>query len=264
MIPLLTFLACARTDVPLTDSEPLPSCQSPGALDDTLQLHQVQALATHNSTHLEPDTVLDDSHRYSHAPLATQLGEFGVRGFELDLHLRDGLGLQVFHLPVIDEETTCLQFSDCLAEAWAWSQENPCHLPLVFWLEPKDDMDALVPDLLPLSGAWELVDDTILQAWPRSRLLTPDDVRGEFDTLTEAIQSWDSPLSASCAAEPSSPSSMTEPIGTSTSWITRPPRAASSSPEPRHGKIPGPPCSRSMMLALLPQRSPTWRPSGSS
>lgn len=190
MIALLTVLACTDTgaDSGTTDSGPLPACEPPGPLDDTLRLHQLQALATHNSTHVEPDTVFDDSHRYTHATLATQLADLGVRGFELDLHLREGKGLQVFHLPVIDDETTCLQFSDCLAEAWAWSRDNPCHMPLVFWLEPKDDVDGLVADLLPLSGAWDLVDETIREGWPRERLLIPDDVRGDFDTLTDAIQ----------------------------------------------------------------------------
>ena len=187
---VLALLGCTDTtgDTGVPDSGPWPACQTPGPLDDSLRLHHVQALATHNSTHIEPDTVLDDSHRYTHAPLATQLDAYGVRGFELDLHLRDGVGLQVFHLPVIDEETTCLAFSDCLAEARAWSREHPCHLPLLFWLEPKDDVDALVPDLLPLSGSWDLVDQTILDAWPRDRLWTPDDQRGDAESVSQAVQ----------------------------------------------------------------------------
>lgn len=189
--PLLLLVACTDTtvgDSATTDTGPLPTCTMPGPLDDTLQLHHLTALATHNSTHIEPDTVFDDSHRYTHAPLTTQLADQGVRGFELDLHLRDTGQFEVFHLPVIDEETTCRRLEDCLGEAWAWSQQNPCHLPLVFWLEPKDDVDDLVADLVPLSGHWDALETAIRSAWPAARILTPDDVRGDAATLSDAVK----------------------------------------------------------------------------
>jgi len=75
-------------------------------LDGELRLNQVQARGTHNSYHLEPADPVDESHRYSHLPLGRQLAELGVRQVELDLHLRTGVGFEVFHLPGgVDEET---------------------------------------------------------------------------------------------------------------------------------------------------------------
>ena len=117
-------------------------------LDDVLRLNHVQAKGTHNSYHVEPDVVFHDSHRYSHAPLDAQLRDQGVRQLELDLHYREDVGFEIFHLPGIDEVSTCVRFVDCLQEISDWSQEQPGHLPVMIWLEPKDDMDELVPSLL--------------------------------------------------------------------------------------------------------------------
>ena len=188
LFPLLLGGCGGSVDSGPIDTGPLPRCETPGPLDDTLRLHQVQALATHNSYHLEPEAVVDDSQRYSHAPLTVQLAEQGVRGFELDLHLREGAGFEVFHVPVADEGTTCRALTDCLSELRAWSRDHPCHLPLVIWLEPKDDIDALVDGLLPLAGHWQELEQAILSTWPAERILTPDEVRGDAETLAEAVQ----------------------------------------------------------------------------
>ena len=186
--PLLILHACSGSADDTGEAEPLPTCETPGPLDEILQLHHVQALATHNSYNLEPAAIFDESQRYSHSSLEVQLSEQGVRGFVLDLHLRKGVGFEVFHLPVVDEGTTCRRLEDCLSEAWEWSKQHPCHLPLVFWLEPKDDLDGLVDSLEDLSGHWDELEEAIQDGWPMGRILTPDDVRGDADTLSEGVQ----------------------------------------------------------------------------
>ena len=78
-----------------TEPDPEPVHEYP--LDDELRLHHVQVRGTHNSYHVEPETVIHPSHAYSHAPLDVQLETQGVRTFELDLH-RMGDTFDVFHL----------------------------------------------------------------------------------------------------------------------------------------------------------------------
>jgi hypothetical protein len=183
--PLLLLLAACTGD---PDVEP-PTFQ-PLPLDDVLRLNHVQSKGTHNSYHLQPATVVHPSHAYSHAPLYEQLSEQGVRQLELDLHWHEELGLQVFHLPGIDAETTCLAFADCLAEIRRFSDDHLGHLPVLVWLEPKHlDMDFLVPELGDLHEHWADLDRAIFEGMGSERLLTPDQVRGDHATLPEALAS---------------------------------------------------------------------------
>lgn len=160
---------------------------SPYPLDDVLRFNHVQAKGTHNSYHVEPPKPLDPSHRYTHAPLDVQLGQQGVRQLELDLHYREGVGFEVFHLPVIDPVSTCTRFIDCMWLVRSWSDAHPMHLPIVIWIEPKGDADALDQELLPLADRWDEFDRTILAVWPRERVFTPDDLRGAHKDLPSAI-----------------------------------------------------------------------------
>jgi hypothetical protein len=170
-----------------------PACsqaeKSPYRLDNVLRLNDVQAKGTHNSYHLQADKPVDPSLFYTHAPLDIQLEEQGVRQFELDLHLHRDNGFEVFHLPGgIDSETTCRRFTNCLQIIKNWSDENRWHLPLVIWLEPKDEeMDSLYPELEPIVDRYDELEADILSVWPRMRILKPDDVRGVHATLPEAI-----------------------------------------------------------------------------
>ncbi len=160
---------------------------SPYDRDEVLRLNHVQAKGTHNSYHQEPPDPVDDSHRYSHANLDVQLSEQGVRQFELDLHYREHEGFEVFHIPIIDEETSCQRFVECLAVVKSWSDANPWHMPVMIWLEPKDDADFLDETLLGFLDRHDELEDEILSVFPRSRILTPDEVRGEHADLPSAI-----------------------------------------------------------------------------
>lgn len=162
--------------------------------DDVLRLNHVQARGTHNSYHLQPEQLFDASHAYSHAPLDVQLGAQGVRQLELDLHLSVRGHLEVFHLPGgIDEETTCRRFIRCLETVRSWSDAHPEHLPIVIWLEPKDEALDWADDRYDmLLDRYDLIEAEILAVWSRPRLITPDRVRGSFATLREAVltQGW--------------------------------------------------------------------------
>jgi hypothetical protein len=170
-----------------------PACSdqagSPYPRDDVLRLNHVQAKGTHNSYHVQADDPIDPSLFYTHAPLDVQLEEQGVRQFELDLHLHREEGFQVFHLAGgLDPETTCRRFINCLEIIKHWSDRNRWHLPLVIWLEPKDEeFDNLDPDLEPILDRYHEIEAEILSVWPRERILKPDDVRQGHADLPEAL-----------------------------------------------------------------------------
>lgn len=151
-------------------------------LDDVLRVNHIQAKGTHNSYHVAPTAPVDESHRYTMPTLAEQLGRYGIRQLELDLHRIAGEGYTVFHLRVLDERTTCRAFADCLAEIKGWSDANPGHHLLFVWIEIKGLLDAeRIED-------WKAFDAAIRSVWPPERLLTPDDLRGGHPSIPTALR----------------------------------------------------------------------------
>lgn len=166
------------------DTEPDIEEKTPPAypLDDLLRVNHLQARGTHNSYHVPLEGIETGLYAYTHEPLDVQLGDQGVRQFELDLHLIEGEGLLVYHLPLIDDSSTCKLFVDCLNTVKEWSDANPMHHPLLMYVEPKDTLDPI-----KLPGHHPEIEEAILSVWPRERILTPDTVRAAYNTLAEAI-----------------------------------------------------------------------------
>jgi hypothetical protein len=163
----------------------LAACSAPDPYpkDGTLRLNHLQMKGTHNSYHLRPDPLLRPEFDYEHPTLTNQLEKEGVRQFELDVHwMRDDQRFAVFHLPSLDERSSCHWFTDCLAELRAWSDAHPLHEPLFIFVETKDDID---PD--PIAPHLDALDVEALSGWPRARVLTPDDVQGTHATLADAV-----------------------------------------------------------------------------
>ena len=163
------------------------------------------------------DARIAASLQYTHRPLDEQLGLLGIRQVELDVFAdpEGGLyatplgaifppnpdppkpellepGLKVLHVQDVDYETRCLTFVSCLETLRAWSDGNPGHLPLAVLVEAKDDpldiggLPIVVPvpfDAEQLDG----IDAEIRSVFADDQLITPDDVRGERNTLEEAI-----------------------------------------------------------------------------
>lgn len=156
------------------------------ALDDTLRVNHIQAKGTHNSYHLRSPEPADASHDYDQPTLTDQLARHGIRQIELDVHYIANEGYTVFHIPVFDELSHCRLFTDCLQELKTWSNANPGHHVLFVWIEIKDMIDAdKIED-------WDDFDAIIRTVWPEDRLLTPDDVQGEYPTIRDALkqQGW--------------------------------------------------------------------------
>ena len=164
----------------------------------------------------DPQTAI--SLEYTALPLQEQLDR-GVRQFELDVFAdpqgglyaqRRGLlvvgedaesglpelyepGLKVLHVQDIDFETHCLTFQICLTQMRDWSNANPGHLPIIVMIEGKEEA---IPDPLDLGftvpllfGSEEVaaIDREILDVFDRSRLIVPDDIRGDQDSLEQAV-----------------------------------------------------------------------------
>jgi len=160
---------------------------------------------------------------YTHLPLATQFSRLGIRQIELDIfadpkgglyaepfglklarerglptgpiHDPDGLlrkpGLKVLHNPPFDFQTTVLTLVGGLRQVRDWSLDHPDHFPILVLIEAKTPPPA--PDgTQPVAfDAEQLneIDAEILTVFEKGHLLKPDDVRGDFNTLREAVLS---------------------------------------------------------------------------
>ena len=155
----------------------LPTFDYP--LDDQLALQHLQAKATHNSYHVAAESTFEQWD-YSHAPLAEQLGEEGVRGIELDVYYIEGR-LVVEHVPHADALSVCPTLDRCLEEVRDWSDAHPAHHALVVQIEVKDGTQPEI-DL-----ALAALEEQILAVWPLERIITPDEVRGDAPSLGAAL-----------------------------------------------------------------------------
>lgn len=174
---LLALLACADPgqDGPDTGA----SWSYP--LDDVLTFHDVKALGTHNSYHLRTEGVARPEWDYDHLPLDEQLGQQGVRQLELDVNWNAETELfEVYHVGVLDQNTTCWLLTECLDTMKAWSDAHLAHHPLFTLLELKTgddaDRDAVLAELdAEVRGVWG------------DRLITPDDVQGDAASVSAAV-----------------------------------------------------------------------------
>ncbi len=171
-LTLATSLAGCLTQEQAEIADPTPE----------LRMNHIQVKGTHNSYHIRPfGSDFLSNYNYTHAPLATQAEELGVRQFELDVWYVPGVGLRVYHNPY-DSVTTCSAFTDCLQDLKNWSDENPQHVPLWILVEPKD-LEWVVDGI----NLFEEIEMDIDKIWQRERRIEPDDVRNGRSTLRRAV-----------------------------------------------------------------------------
>jgi hypothetical protein len=151
-------------------------------MDDVLQVQHLQALGTHNSYHVM--TVTHPAWQYTMDPLDVQLGDHGVRQFELDVYRVDGQ-LMVHHVPALDQGTTCETLAKCVQVQADWSEDNSWHHPIVTMVELKFDMPA---ELSERDVQLREVEQVIQGAWG-DRLVRPQEVQGDASTLRQAVES---------------------------------------------------------------------------
>jgi hypothetical protein len=169
---------------------------------------------------------------YQHLPLPQQF-DAGVRQIELDVyadtkgglyahpsgprmvaaaHLPpdpdfdpDGImskpGFKVMHIQDIDYRSNCQPFIACLEQVRQWSHAHPGHIPLFILVEtkqgaPRGDLHLTVPETFTAS-TFDALDAEIRSVFPPQELITPDDVRGHFQTLNQAVLAGNWPTLAS-------------------------------------------------------------------
>ncbi|WP_297507787.1 phosphatidylinositol-specific phospholipase C1-like protein [uncultured Caulobacter sp.] len=100
-------------------------------------------------------------------------------------------GLKVFHVADLDVRSSCNLFATCLRQLRAWSDAHPDHAPIFILVEAKSDPVPLFPNAAPPlpfdSAAFNEMDRSIFEIIGRDKLVTPDDVRGDYPTLETAV-----------------------------------------------------------------------------
>lgn len=167
------------------------------------------------------DVTFSEALSYRHPSLTEQL-DLGVRGLEIDVNadpdggayadpaayrllraqgITDLLpfdpapmkapGIKVLHMADIDFRSHCPTFRGCLAEIKAWSDAHPRHVPIFVMIEAKVQSMPILPGsskVPPFTAAtYDEIDRTILDVIGRASLVTPDDVRGNYPTLEQAV-----------------------------------------------------------------------------
>ncbi|GBR02926.1 phosphatidylinositol-specific phospholipase C1-like protein [Acetobacter oeni] len=105
-----------------------------------------------------------------------------------------GTDFKVMHIVDLDQRSSCEPFRKCLELISAWSKAHPGHLPVFIDLETKQDVpfaSAKRPFTQPETftpETYDRLDAEIRETIGSGNILTPDDVRGSFPTLNEAIK----------------------------------------------------------------------------
>jgi hypothetical protein len=107
-------------------------------------------------------------------------------------HLMEKPGFKVMHVQDVDYRSNCEPFTECLKEVRSWSRAHPRHLPIFILVETKEHkLHADFPTVTPEPFTTAVLNDldrAILSVFPRREIITPDDVRGHFATLNEAVR----------------------------------------------------------------------------
>jgi hypothetical protein len=169
---------------------------------------------------------------YQHQPLSQQF-DSGVRQIELDIyadskggryarpsgpktveaahlpadvefdsnHLMNMPGFKVMHVQDVDYRSTCQPFTGCLQQVRTWSLAHPGHIPIFILVETKQghpDPNSHLTEPEPFTSAtFDALDAEVRSVFASSELITPDDVRGSYDTLNEAVLAENWPTLAS-------------------------------------------------------------------
>lgn len=107
-------------------------------------------------------------------------------------------GFKVMHIQDIDYRSNCQPFIACLTEVRAWSHSHPGHIPIFILIETKQDAPKKLTEPEPFTSAtFDALDAEIRSVFPANEIITPDDVRGSYPTLEEAVLKGNWPTLAS-------------------------------------------------------------------
>lgn len=195
--------------------------------DNQIRINQIQVIGSHNSYKkaIDPalfkffasrDSASASKIDYEHIRFADQLN-MGLCNLEIDVYADEkggkyahpkGLemvknqapydaegvmqkpGFKVLHIPDLDFRSQGLTLADCLQQLKTWSEAHPNHHPIFITLEAKDDAIKLPGFTVPekfTAQTFDELDESLINNLGKQNILTPDEVRGKFNTLNEAV-----------------------------------------------------------------------------
>jgi predicted alpha-1,2-mannosidase len=99
-------------------------------------------------------------------------------------------GFKVMHVQDLDYRSNCQPFTACLAEIRAWSLAHPRHIPIFILIETKQGTSKRVKLTEPepfTSATFDALDSEIRSVFAADEIVTPDDVRGSYGSLEDAV-----------------------------------------------------------------------------
>ncbi|NIF07792.1 hypothetical protein F3J23_20395 [Chryseobacterium sp. Tr-659] len=200
---------------------------SQSQLLNELKINEIQVIGSHNSYkkailpevygYLSQKDTLNALPRiqYEHIPIPGQL-DLGLRNLEIDVYAdsKGGKyahpkildivkttepfdpeakmkkpGYKMIHITDIDYQTWYYTLEDCLKDLKKWSDQHPDHDPVFITLEPKDGKPNLFgtePEHYT-SKLFNDLDDELKKHLGKNKIITPDDIKGSYKTLNEAV-----------------------------------------------------------------------------
>lgn len=192
-----------------------------------LKINEIQVIGSHNSYKkaILPEVYSylakkDSLHalpriQYEHIAIPKQL-DLGLRNLELDVYAdskggkyahpkildlvktvqpfdSDGKmkkpGYKMIHITDIDYQTWYYTLEDCLKDLKKWSDAHPDHDPVFITLEPKDgnaNKFGTEPEHYT-SKLFDDLDNELKTYLGKNKIISPDDIRGSYKTLNEAV-----------------------------------------------------------------------------
>jgi len=101
-------------------------------------------------------------------------------------------GFKVLHTQDVDYRSNCQPFTACLGIVRRWSESHPQHSPIFILIEtktdrPKSDRELTEPE--PFTPqTFDALDAEIRSVFPQDAMLVPDQLRGPFPTLRDAVR----------------------------------------------------------------------------
>ncbi len=192
-----------------------------------INLNEIQIIGSHNSYKqaLNPKVLALITKKnakkaaqinYSHPSLVKQL-QLGLRHFEIDIvkdkfggkfsypkaevltqqtiltpeerKQLDKPGFKVMHIPDLDFSSHCILFKSCLEQLNGFTKKNSEHLPIIILMNIKESSTSLIDgtqvDAFSHKDYLEL--DNVLFSTFGDKLITPDEIRGEYTSLEKAV-----------------------------------------------------------------------------
>lgn len=145
----------------------------------------------HGVRQIELDIFADaQGGRFAH-PFGATLNAGGAAAFDPGGAMQKP-GFKVMHIQDIDYVSNCQPFVACLQEVRTWSLAHPRHVPIFILVETKTQAPiSSVPHMAAsepfTASALNALDKEIRSVFTAREVITPDEVRGRYTTLPDAI-----------------------------------------------------------------------------